>query len=59
MVICPRCKNEIEYEHYECSYRCGSDDLWWCDKCGAIAIAWNGEPPEETDWKFPKIKIDI
>lgn len=54
MVICPNCKNEIEYEYYECSRKCTSNDIWWCENCGAIQICYNGELPEKGDWEIPK-----
>lgn len=45
---CPNCNYEIEGEYFTCERSCDFTEVWWCDNCGAIALAYNGDVEEEN-----------
>ena len=54
MAICPTCDNEVDGEYFECHESCHTSDIWWCEKCGSIAISYDGYEPDDDDWLSPE-----
>ncbi len=50
---CPICDEKID-SYYDCEQRCSSTEIWWCNYCGAIALGWNGNPPDKDSWTQTK-----
>ena len=48
------CGHKIEFSYHDCEFRCSSNQVWWCDECGAIAIGYNDEIPQPDEFIKPK-----
>jgi hypothetical protein len=51
MIECPNCGCEISSEFFDCD----SNQIWWCDNCGSIALGYDNNEPDADDWVVPEI----